>query len=252
MVPMFTVTYFSAFFGGLLTFFAPCTLPLIPAFIAFISGHSPEKTGDSGTVIHKKIFLSALLFVFGFTTVFMFFGLVSGSVGASLVVHKKLIAQIGGVVVIFLGLGMLRIIHLPRLALFQNFTLPRFITPGSKRGGFLLGLLFALGWSPCLGPVLGTILVLAGATGSMISGATLLFMYALGLGLPFLFVALLYGSAVGYVTALQKYLPIISRLGGVLVVIMGFLLLFGQFGSIGSVLFDPYAVPSLRHLMDSM
>ena len=147
---------------------------------------------------------------------------------------------------------MLRVIPLPKFHFLQNHALPKFIKPGSKRGGFLLGILFGFGWSPCLGPVLGTILILAGATGSALSGATLLLVYALGLGIPFLLVALLYGSAVTYVTSLQDYLPMISRIGAVFIIIIGVLLFIGQFGILGGGVFDLYSTAPFLPLLDRM
>ncbi len=248
---MFEVTYISSFLGGLLTFFAPCTLPLIPAFIGFIGGQSAV-TSKNKLSYQWSVFLSAALFVLGFTVVFIFFGLIAGQLGALLVLHKKLVAQVGGGIIILLGLGMLRVIPLPRMPFLSHLRLPALIAPGSKRGGFLLGLLFGLGWSPCLGPVLGTILVLAGTTGSALSGASLLFVYALGLGIPFLILAVLYGSALTYVTALQAYLPLFSRIGAVLIIIIGTLLLVGQFGLINNLLFDVYSIPAFSPLLDLM
>ena len=248
---MFEVTYLSAFIGGLLTFLAPCTLPLIPAFIAFIGGQTSSGKVEVNN-FRKKVFLSGLLFVLGFTLVFVLFGLASGALGKFLILYKKQVAQVGGVIIILFGLGMLRIIPLPRIPFFERLQLPHFVKQGSKRGGFFLGALFGLGWSPCLGPVLGTILILAGTTGSATSGALLLFVYAMGLGLPFLLVALLYGSAVTYVVTLQKYLPLISRVGAVLMIVIGTLLLLGQFGVISSGVFNIYDLPWLEQYFDYM
>ncbi len=245
------ITIISAFLGGILTFFAPCTLPLIPAFIAFIGG---QPTGESGPMqnARRRIIASALCFILGFTVVFIFFGLASGALGSFLVLNKKLISQIGGVLIILLGLGMLRIIPLPTFPIFSRSAVPSTIHKGTRTGGFLLGLLFGLGWSPCLGPILGTILILAGSTGSAISGALLLLVYAMGLGLPFLLVAVLYGEALGYVTTLSRYLPLISKIGAVLVILIGLLMVVGQFGSIATYGFDIYRIPQFDHLLDLM
>ena len=233
---MFEVTFFSALLGGLLTFFAPCTLPLIPGYIAFIGG---EK-GDSN--FRRRIMVNALLFVLGFSLVFIVYGMASGVLGKFLMLHRATIAAIGGVMVIVMGLLMLDLFNLPMF----STLLPSFngswrkvffsasMFNGSHSGAFLLGFLFALGWSPCLGPILGTILLLASTTGATLSGGLLLGVYSLGLALPFLLIAFFYGSSVAYVPKLERYLPLVNRIGGVLLMVIGLLLVFGQFGMLNT------------------
>ncbi len=228
---MIEVSYISALIGGLLTFLAPCTLPLIPAYIAFISSNGHDK--GSRTFSHSRLLENALMFVIGFSTVFIFFGIISGAISKFLFEYRPLLSQVGGIIIILLGLSMLGVFSLPQIRSFiklPTFKLPGYVVPGSRLGGFLLGFMFALGWSPCLGPVLGTILLLAGASGTVMNGALLLATYSLGLAIPFLLVAYLYGKTFVYVTRLQKYLPIISRIGALMIIAIGFLLLIGQFG----------------------
>lgn len=228
---MIEVTYVSALLGGVLTFFASCTLPLIPAYVAFIGGASRGKTHEPFS--QSRLFLNAALFILGFSTVFIGFGMASGSLGKFLVFHRAAIAQIGGVLIVLFGLSLLGVFSLPSLSSILHIgrlKLPGWMIPGSFSGAFLLGFLFALVWSPCLGPVLGTILVLAGASGSVLEGGLLLATYSLGLAIPFLFVAILYGSTFAYVVKLQKYLPIIARIGAVFIIFLGLLMIIGQFG----------------------
>ena len=225
---MLDISVISAFIGGLLTFLAPCTLPLIPAYLAFIGGSvSTEKKHGS---VRRGLLLNALAFVLGFSVIFILFGMASGAVGTYLVLYRKLLAQIGGVVVLLFGISMLGFFTLPSLSATWGGFIPKWLKPGTLKGSFLLGLLFALGWSPCLGPILGTIYILAITKGTILSGGALLFVYALGLAIPFLFVAFLYGSAWTYVPTLSKYLPIISKIGAVLLIVIGILLIIGQFG----------------------
>ncbi len=223
------VNFISALIGGLLTFLAPCTLPLIPAYLAFIGGSSVD--GRKTKFSRHRFFLNAVLFVLGFSVVFIVFGLASGTLGKFLVLNRLLISQVGGVLICFFGLSLLGVF--PKMKGF-SYRPPAFISSGSPLGGFALGFLFALGWSPCLGPILGTILILASTGGTAFSGALLLATYSLGLAIPFLLVALLYGSAFTYVAKLQTYLPTISKIGAVLIIAIGMLLIVGQFGILNS------------------
>jgi cytochrome c-type biogenesis protein len=245
---MFHVDQLSAFIGGLLTFLAPCTLPLIPAYLAFIGGVRP---GDESTSYRKTIFLNALGFVIGFSLVFMIFGMVSGAVGATLILYRKVIAQVGGVIVVLLGLSMLGVFHFPFMGNLPT-KLPIFSKEAGFARAFALGFLFAIGWSPCLGPVLGTILVLATSHADVLYGGWLLLIYATGLALPFLVLAALYGHAVLYVGKLQTLLPIIGRIGALLIIGIGLLLVFGQFGSLNAYGLDIFAWFGIENLLDKM
>lgn len=230
---MFDVGFFSALLGGILTFFAPCTLPLIPSYIAFISGGDNrvgQAEGIGGMSMRRRTMLNALLFVFGFSIVFIAYGLVSGTIGHFLIIHRKLISQVGGLIVIYLGFSMLDFFRFPQLLFGGRLRLPRSISAGSRLGALALGSLFALGWSPCLGPILGTILLLAATGGTALYGGVLLAVYSLGLALPFLLIALLYGSTFSYLPTLERYLPLIQKAGGAMLVGIGLLLVLGQFG----------------------
>ena len=245
---MFEVSIISALIGGLLTFLAPCTLPLIPAYVAFIGG---DQKGVPGRV-RARMLLNGAYFISGFSFIFILFGLASGALGTFFVLYRTLLSQVGGVVVILFGLSMLGLLRLPRSLPQFMTTVPKVIRAGSKRGAFLLGLLFALGWSPCLGPVLGTILVLAGTTGSALHGAFLLAVYSLGLAIPFFLVAYLYGSTFSYVVTLQKYLPLVTRLGGVFLVLIGVLLVLGQFGMLNTWMLDVFGGVGYDRLVEFM
>ena len=199
---------------------------------------------EAQTELQKRILMNALLFTLGFSLVFIFFGLVSGAVGIFFTGHRAVIASIGGVIIVGFGIAMLGDIPFPRFI--TRVGLPRFLHPGRPFSAFMLGLLFALGWSPCLGPVLGTILLLAASSGTALYGAYLLTIYSLGLAIPFLFVALLYGSAFTYITPLAKYLPMIAKAAGALLIVIGVLLLMGNFGLL-STLIAPFSEPRWYH-----
>ncbi len=227
---MFDVSIFSALLGGILTFLAPCTLPLIPAYIGFLGGAG--NGGLEARSLKRHIIFNACFFVLGFSLVFIFFGLISGAVGKFLFLHRMLFSRVSGVLVILFGLSLLNILPLPHFLVkfFVGRKFPSWLSPGKSSSAFLLGLLFALGWSPCLGPILGAILTLAASSATAWHGAFLLSIYALGLAIPFLLVAILYGSTFTYVSNMARYLPLISRITALLLIGIGFLLLLGQFG----------------------
>jgi cytochrome c-type biogenesis protein len=222
------VHFFSAFIGGLLTFLAPCTLPLIPAYIAYIGGarHGEEKNN----LLRRTIFVNAVFYTLGFSVVFILFGLASGALGTFLVLYRARLSAIGGVFVILFGLSLLGV--LPPLFRAMQLRLPQRILPGSKLAGFVLGVFFGLGWTPCIGPILGTILILAGTSGTALDGGALLLVYSFGLALPFLLVALLYGRMVLMIPRLTDYLPLITKIGGFCLLLIGVLLVVGQLGTL--------------------
>ena len=233
------VGIFSAFIGGLLTFLAPCTLPLVPAYLGFIGGVSGKVRRETAVARpHERLFLliNALFFVLGFSVVFVGYGLVSGAFGSMLIIHRELFARVGGVLIVLFGLSLLDVFPMGKF--FQNMSrpLPRWVRAGTAGGAFLLGFLFALGWSPCLGPILGSILVLAATGGHAFQGAFLLGVYSLGLGVPFIILAAIYGSAFSYIPRLSRFVPIAAWIGAWVLIVLGLLLVFGQLGSIGTFL----------------
>ena len=244
---MFEIGYISALVGGLLTFLSPCTLPLIPAYIGFLAGAEAK---EDNTKRRRRIMVNALLFTLAFSLVFVFFGLISGTIGQFFVMHRAVISRIGGVVVVALGLSMLGVFDLPQF--FSGKRLPKVLKPGNPLSSFMLGLLFALGWSPCLGPILGTILVLAGTGGTALHGAILLLTYSLGLAIPFLAMALIYGASFSYLTPLSRILPYVNKVGGALFVLIGTLLILGNFGLLNvwatEVLGDTWYTSLMDHM----
>lgn len=247
MFPMLDIGYISALIGGLLTFLAPCTLPLIPAYIGFLAGGEQR---ENEMKRRRRIFVNALLFTFAFSLVFMFFGLVSGTLGRFFVLHRAFISQLGGVLVIVLGLSMLGLFQFPQFGVGRK--LPKILTPGNPASAFLLGLLFALGWSPCLGPILGVILSLAASSSTALHGALLLLVYSLGLAIPFLAIAVVYGSSFSYIPSIVRALPYINKIGGALFVLIGILLLRGEFGLLNVWVQELFGNTWYNQLMDYM
>ena len=219
----------ASFVAGLLMFLAPCTLPLVPAYLAFISGVKQNEVQDDKEA-RKKIRINAISFVLGFSTIFISFGILAGFFGSFVGPYRALLSQIGGAFIILFGLMMLNIISIAPLMRDRKITLPKFITPGEPVSAFLIGSIFALGWTPCVGPVLASVLLLATTKATVLSGAFLLALFSAGLAVPFIATAMLYARA-GNLIAKYAYISrTVSIVGGLMLIGIGFLLLFDNFG----------------------
>ncbi len=217
-----------SFIAGLLTFLAPCTLPLVPAYLTFISGSSIRglSNKETSTENKAKVFLNGLFFVLGFSVVFIILGLFAGVLGGIFMEGKIWLSRIGGALVIFFGLMMLDIISIPQLLSDKKFNINM---NTEKRGtygfSFLLGVVFGSGWTPCIGPILGSILVIASTSSTAFSGALLLSVFSLGLAIPFLLIALGVSRAEKFINKYIDKLNFISKIGGLLLVMLGIMLL---------------------------
>lgn len=236
-MPELTAYLFPAFIAGLLTFLAPCTLPLLPAYLGFISGASAKELEDPALLpgIRRRVFFNGVFYVLGFSLVFVTFGLLFGLGGSVLAGSQVLLSRIGGVFVLFFGLYLVgafeRIGVLHRaLSSDYRFALPSWLTPGAPLSSFVFGATFAFGWSPCVGPILGSILFLASSSATVWQGGLLLVVFSVGLGLPFLLLAYGIGRATEHVARLSKILPYISVIGGALLIFLGVLLLTESLG----------------------
>ena len=218
----------AAFIAGVLMFLAPCTLPIVPGYLAFISGSASG--GNTKSKDQRRVLINALAFVIGFSIIFILLGTAAGALGMLLGPWRPLISRLGGVLIIIFGLTMLGVVRLPMLAAEHHVRLPKFLVIGRWQSSLLIGALFALGWSPCIGPILGTILFMASRSATALSGAFLLGIFSLGLGLPFLLTALLLSRAqtiIGNWGAVSRALSII---GGCVLLIIGTLMLTGAMG----------------------
>ncbi len=218
-----------AFIAGILTFLAPCTLPLVPAYLGFISGTSAENIKDSTKKgLRLKIFLNGLFFMLGVTIIFVSFGILAGLAGQALSAYRIWFVRIGGVFVIIFGLFMVGVLKIPffnsLLGTERRIKLPFKITPGNPLSSVLLGGAFATGWTPCVGPIVGSILLLASASSTALQGGFLLFVFSMGLAIPFLIVAIGFGRAITTITKIQKYLRWVEVIGGVFLILLGLLL----------------------------
>ncbi|MAG11282.1 MAG: cytochrome C biogenesis protein [Parcubacteria group bacterium] len=244
-----------AFIAGLFTFLAPCTLPLVPAYLGFISGVSVDDLKDPNKVgsARRKIFLNGVLYVLGFSFVFIVLGSLFGLGGSALVKYRVLLSRIGGVFVIIFGLYMVGVAKLPIFSFLQKekrFNPTKWLKPGSPSSSLIFGATFAFGWTPCVGPILGSILLLASSSATVVSGAFLLAIFSFGLALPFLLIAAGVGHAAQYIKKISKYLEIISIVGGVLLIILGYLVLTDQLQVWFAVVYQWFSFVSYDRLLD--
>jgi cytochrome c-type biogenesis protein len=216
--------------AGALSFSSPCTLPLVPGYLGYMSGVSSSR---------GRTVAAAGLFVIGFAVVFTSLGAVASELGSLLLLHRPLIEKLAGALIVVLGLFVLGLAPLPFLMREGRPFLDR-IRPGPS-GALLLGAAFAFGWTPCVGPVLGSILLLASGQRTVAAGALLLFLYSLGLGLPFLAAALFLDRFRSVSAWLRRHAAPINAAGGLLLVAMGALVFLGRLDQVLSPALELYA-----------
>ncbi len=222
------VPFSAAFLAGILTFLSPCILPLIPAYISYITGVSfDELKEEGGRAIRKKTLIHSLLFILGFSLVFIALGASATYLGKFFINYKTVISRVGGALVIIFGLYLMGIFKFGFLNREKKLTFK--LQKGSKVSSVLFGITFAAAWTPCVGPILGSILVLAATKESMLGGVWLLSIYSLGIAIPFIISALLINSFLAHFAKFRKWMGVVKFVCGLLLVIMGFLLIGGRF-----------------------
>lgn len=217
------VGVFVAFSAGLLSFLSPCVLPLVPSYIGFLTG----MTAPDATNRRRVTVTHALFFVLGFSLVFLALGAGASAFGAALKSQKLLIAQIGGVLIIIFGLWTLGILKLPFLEREQRMQVEE--KPTGYLGSSLVGMAFAAGWVPCIGPILGAILGLAATQADFTRGMALLAAYSAGLAVPFLLAAFALDAFLGWFKRFRRHLGTVKTVSGVLLLLVGVLMVTGEF-----------------------
>jgi len=215
------VSFLLAFWGGIISFFSPCILPLIPVYLSYISGVSVSQLVTS----RKAVLVKVLIFVLGFSIFFSLLGGSASMLGSWLLVYRDLLNRVGGVILIIFGVSFLGILKIPFLYRETRITLR---ATGGYLGAFLLGFVFALGWTPCVTPILSSIFLYATREESVYRGILLLFFYALGIGLPFILVAIFIDSFLRNTARIKKVLPYVSFISGIFLIGMGLLMVFGK------------------------
>lgn len=219
------VSLFAAFSAGLLSFVSPCVLPLVPSYLSYITGLSVEElaNAEERERFRRAIVVNSLLFIAGFSSVFIAFGASASLVGQLLYEYQDVIRKVGGVLIIIFGLYLLGIFK-ARIFMAEHRLFHFESRPVGYIGSFLIGTAFAAGWTPCVGPVLGAILAYASTTDSMKDGVVLLATYSVGLGLPFLLTALGVDRFLSYFKKIRAYLGSVSVASGGVLVLVGALL----------------------------
>lgn len=215
----------AVFVAGMLTFLAPCTLPLVPAFLGFISGASLGDESKIDSTTRRRIVVNTIFYIIGFSLVFMALGVLAGLAGVYLAPVRQILTRVGGAIVILFGLYLLGLF---KIKLFSPESSARLTKNIKKRGplaSFAFGAAFGAGWSPCVGPIVGTVLLLASTEGSIGTGVFLLGIFSIGLGIPFLLTGIFISRATTVLKKIEKHLIWINRISGVLVVSLGLLLI---------------------------
>ncbi|QJF51059.1 cytochrome c biogenesis CcdA family protein [Roseobacter ponti] len=230
---------FVALAAGVISFLSPCVLPIVPPYLAYMSGVSMnEMTGE--TAARRRSVIAAVFFVLGLSTVFLILGFTASAFGAFFLQNQVIFARVSGVVIIVFGLhflGVFRISFLDREARMDVGD-----KGGSSFGAYVLGLAFAFGWTPCIGPQLGAILSLAASEASVTRGTLLLGIYAAGLGIPFLLAAIFMTRAIGVMDRLKRHMQLIERLMGGLLLLVGLAMVTGAFTTFSWWLLEQFPV----------
>lgn len=230
----------TAFVGGVLMFLAPCTLPLVPAFLASIT--TASHTNVHGVYTNERtLVIRIVAFILGFTSIFVLFGILASYLSDAFISYKTILSQVGGFFVIIFGLSTLGVFNIP--ALEKSFSLLNTSLMGKTKRTTpaILGSLFALGWAPCAGPILTSILLLTSQSTTMLQGGFLLLVFSLGLAIPFFLVGFFYARIHIFLSIYERYIRLVNALSGVFLIGIGVLLVFGKYLILTKFGFDLYS-----------
>lgn len=230
------LSFMIAFSAGFLSFVSPCVLPLVPSYLAYITGLSlDELTREGQTPQTRWLTLkNSALFILGFSTVFIFFGASATAAGRLLLTYQEIIRQVGGVLIVVFGLYIMGLFRLPLLMVEKRMHFDR--KPAGDIGTFLVGIAFAAGWTPCVGPILGAILLYASTAESVLQGVWLLTFYSLGLGLPLFLSALGLNAFLQHSKQIRSYMRSVSLVSGAFLIVVGVLIFTNSFSTLTALL----------------
>jgi cytochrome c-type biogenesis protein len=237
------ITYPAALAAGFLSFLSPCVLPLVPAYLSFLGGASLERLTAEGAVesaLARRVFVSALAFVVGFATVFVIFGATATALSKAVTTHIGILSKIAGVVIVVFGLHFMGVFRIGFLNVEKRLHLDG--RPSGVVGAYVLGLAFAFGWTPCVGPILATILMVAAGGESVGYGVSLLGVYAAGLGVPFLIAAAAVKPFMAFLKRFRRATRAVEVAIGVLLIVTGVAIFTGALADAAQWLLDTFPV----------
>ncbi len=240
---MADASYPFALLAGLISFLSPCVLPLVPPYLCYLAGTSLDELSSSNGLngpIAKRMLIASILFVLGFSTVFVSLGAAASVIGALLREHLEVLTIAAGVIIIIMGLhflGLFKILVLHKEIRFQGSA-----NPAGMVGAYVMGLAFAFGWTPCIGPVLSAILAVAASRETIYQGAGLLGAYSLGLGLPFIAAAFAVRPFLAFMQRFSRHIGLVEKAMGALLVVTGIMFITGSFNSLSYWLLEIFPV----------
>ncbi|MFN7025152.1 MAG: cytochrome c biogenesis CcdA family protein [Pseudorhizobium sp.] len=239
---MLDVSLWGAFLAGLLSFVSPCVLPIVPPYLAWLAGVSFDRLKDSnpGAAERRQIVLSAVFFVLGFSTVFVALGATASVIGKTIAQYFDVLSVIAGVLIILMGLHFLKVFQIGLL--YRETRVQVAAKPAGFAGAFVMGLAFAFGWTPCVGPVLAAILFVAGGEGTAAKGSLLLAAYSLGIGIPFIASAVFASRFLDWAARFRKHMRKVEIALGLFLIMTGILFVTGQMSAIAFWLLETFPV----------
>jgi cytochrome c-type biogenesis protein len=235
--PLLLVTALAA---GMVSFASPCVLPLVPAYLSYITGRSVEELKTAHGRVQRRVIIQGIAFVLGLSVIFALLGASASLLGQVLLQNREILFRIGGIVVVILGLQMLGVLQIPLLYRTARVVELSPNARGSIAGAFVMGAAFGAGWTPCVGPFLGSLFAIASTQDTVGAGVLLLLVYALGLGIPFLIAAVVVERSLAVMRRVRPHVQAVERLSGVLLVGMGVLLFTDQLTRITSLLTNTF------------
>src|SRR5690606_6214339 len=225
------ISYLAAAGGGLISFLSPCVLPLVPAYLCLVAGTSLEELTAEGEGARRKgvnwrVVVTAFIFVLGFSTVFILLGASASYINRLVVSHLDILSKIAGGIIILFGIHMTGLVRIPLL--YREARFNTIDKPQNWFGPYVIGLAFGFGWTPCIGPVLGTILAIAASDSSLGYGVSLLGIYSLGLGIPFILAAFALNGFLGFARRFRRYFRLVEVGTGLILIVTGLLIFTGR------------------------
>lgn len=233
-----SVTFPIAFISGLISFFAPCVIPLLPVYVSYIAGVSLSELKKSPEKYNKKVIVSSLFYILGFTLTFTLLGTTATGLGIFFRRYVFEIQSIAGVLMIFFGLQLAGLLNIKLLSKQIDIKIPEKLDNFKNIRSLFIGFLFAVTWTPCVGPILGIIYTLAASGNNIYFGASLLFVYSLGIAIPFVIVSLAISSAPKYLKIINKKIELINKVAGFILAALGIMLITGHYSYLNQFVFD--------------